>query len=315
MILHILWMILKFIGITLLVILGILVLLICIVLFTPFRYQAAISCKGTTESLEGEIKVSWLAHLIAAQINLDGGEVKILARAAWKNLYDSAKENAEKHVDEDSEKSKSADQNQKQAESMETPASEKEAKPSLITEKHDASPNAETSGESREHEEMPEKSFLPFSFLKKIWNVITGIWEKIKYTIGRICDNIKILSEKKEKILDFLNDEVHQGAFQKTLKEVKRLLIVLCPRKINGNIRFGFDDPYLTGKTLAVLGALYPLWGETLSVTPEFDTKIFEGDIFIRGKVRIAGFVRTVAALLLDKQVRRTIRDVRKFRL
>lgn len=126
---------------------------------------------------------------------------------------------------------------------------------------------------------------------------------------------MEVLSEKKDHIMEFLNEDAHQSAFKSVMRELKRLLRVLCPGKIRGNVRFGFDDPYLTGKTLAALGALYPFWARTLFVTPEFEEKVFEGDIFIKGKLRVISFIKSAAALLWQREVRKTVRDIRKFKL
>lgn len=332
MILHILWLILKFIGMALLVILGIMVLLICVVLLTPVRYRAAIACKGTIDSLKGEIKAVWLCHLISVKVDMDGKDVRIFARAAWKKLYDSAKEKADAEDDREAGRLLSRE---KEAEVQKTEIPKVDTKPQQVLsqeerEQRQKAPMPENATQlsktlaEQDTAEMPglsefsekqKKSFRPFAFFKKIGNAIAGIWEKIKYTFDRICANIEILSEKKDKVFDFLNDEVHQGAFKKTMSELKRLLSVLWPGKITGNVRFGFDDPYLTGKTLAVLGILYPCWAKKLSVTPEFEKKVLEGDIFIKGKIRAGSFVRVGIALLLNKQVRRTIRDIRKFKL
>lgn len=332
MILHMAWLILKFIGIALLAILGILVLLICIVLFVPLRYRAAIACKGTKESLRGEVRLSWLCHLISVRITLDGGDVKVLARAAWKKLYDTGKEivgEAAETIEADAsnaqareikepqpvpEAAEDADLQPEQSGETVTsfPADEPEEMKEKTKPDGACSNQKEEDGISGRH---PRKGFHPILFLKKIKNAIAGIWEKIKYTFDRIYANMEVLSEKKDHIMEFLNEDAHQSAFKSVMRELKRLLRVLCPGKIRGNVRFGFDDPYLTGKTLAALGALYPFWARTLFVTPEFEEKVFEGNIFIKGKLRVISFIKSAAALLWQREVRKTVRDIRKFKL
>ena len=65
MILHIIGLILKIIGIILLVILGILLLVIGVLLFVPLRYELRAEFPGKLEDAEGNLKISWMLHLIA----------------------------------------------------------------------------------------------------------------------------------------------------------------------------------------------------------------------------------------------------------
>ena len=61
--LHILWLILKFILIILGILLGLLLLAVLLVLFCPVRYKAsAFKTEGSWNQIEGEGVVSWLFH-------------------------------------------------------------------------------------------------------------------------------------------------------------------------------------------------------------------------------------------------------------
>ena len=65
------------------------------------------------------------------------------------------------------------------------------------------------------------------SFYQRILSWI----QKIKCTFGKLCDKIKALSGKKEKLEEFLRDEVHKGAYHKCKKELFRLMKYLKPKK------------------------------------------------------------------------------------
>ena len=67
--LHILFLILKIIGIILAVILGLLLLAICIVLFVPICYKADLHGSGNARELMVHAKVSWLFGLIKAVLD------------------------------------------------------------------------------------------------------------------------------------------------------------------------------------------------------------------------------------------------------
>ena len=85
--LHILLLVLKIIGIIIAAILGILVLLLCIVLFVPFRYEIKGRSEGDAPSLKGKIKVTWLLHLFRADVYYK--DQKLIWRirfAFWKRM-------------------------------------------------------------------------------------------------------------------------------------------------------------------------------------------------------------------------------------
>ncbi|MBQ5849513.1 MAG: DUF2953 domain-containing protein, partial [Lachnospiraceae bacterium] len=63
--LHNLLGILKIIGIILAVIVGLILLIICVVLFTALRYELKLAANGDVKNIEADIKFSWLLHLIS----------------------------------------------------------------------------------------------------------------------------------------------------------------------------------------------------------------------------------------------------------
>lgn len=318
MILHILLLILKFIGIAIAVLLGLLFLLLCIVLFVPVRYQIWFRCAGTKESLEVDVKASWLLRLIAARVNVRGSDTKIHVRAAWKTILPGKEaEGNASEPDMPQPKIKDAqigtDMPQSQMEA--TQAERMQVEEKMIPEQSLEQSFAEGRKKEDSGEKQKKKQVSLIGKLRKLWNKITGIWEKIKYTIAGICDKINVFTAKKDHLVEFLTQETHQNAFRFGVGELKRTFLVLKPKELRGKLRFGFSDPYLTGKALAVLGVLYPFLGDTLEVTPEFEEAALEGEVFVRGKIRFGTFVRTAVRFLKNREVRATVRDIRKFRL
>lgn len=147
-----------------------------------------------------------------------------------------------------------------------------------------------------------------------LWNKIKAIWVKIKYTITGICDKIEVFIERKDRLTEFLAQEEHRKAFSVGVSELRRILSILKPKELRGKLRFGFSDPYLTGNTLALLGIVYPFLGDSLEITPEFEECVLEGEVFAKGKLRVGTFVRTAIRLLRSRELRMTVRDIRKFR-
>ena len=144
---------------------------------------------------------------------------------------------------------------------------------------------------------------------------IEQITEKIKCTYHKFCDKINEITEKKDKISDFLTDETHKKAFLKLKNEAFHLLKKLKPKKIQGEITFGFEDPSLTGRLLAWISMIYPWIGEHTDITPDFEHRTLSGDLSIRGRLYVITPVVTAIRLILSKAVRRSFKDIRNFKL
>lgn len=147
---------------------------------------------------------------------------------------------------------------------------------------------------------------------KSLTDKIAAFFEKIKYTFDRMCAKIRILLEKKEIVTGFLTSEIHQSAFQKCLAELKKMLFRLRPRRVAGEIRFGFEDPSLTGRVLAGLSMAFPYWGDHVRCSPDFEEKVLEGRLSVGGSLRLLPAAAMGWNLLWSRNVRRTIRDARR---
>ena len=158
----------------------------------------------------------------------------------------------------------------------------------------------------------PADEETPFLF-EKIAGRLRAFFQKIKYTFQRLCGKIKTLSEKKEKVKEFLADEVHRRAFHKTKPEFSRLMRRIRPKKLKGTVHYGFEDPYHTGQVLAALGVAYPWLGEAVSVYPDFEKRILQGDLYVKGTVRALYVVLLIWKLVWCKDVRTTYHHIRSF--
>lgn len=318
--LHTLFLILKIIGIILAVILGLVLLVICIVLFVPICYRADLHGSGSAKELTVHAKVSFLFGLIKAVFALENGKTDLSVRIAWKKLGDSDPVE-DKAKDRDGEMPKP----EKKAVMQKSQTIQKE-------EQQDGTPNRITDKAVEDETEKIEKTeqsakIYPESTEKKqrkkkerkedsdSASKIEQITEKIKCTYRKFCDKINQITEKKDKISDFLADETHKNAFLKLTNEAFHLLKILKPKKIQGEITFGFEDPSLTGRILAWISMIYPWIGEHTDITPDFEHRTLSGDLRIRGRLYVITLVVTAIRLILSKAVRRSFKDIRNFKL
>lgn len=150
--------------------------------------------------------------------------------------------------------------------------------------------------------------------LQRLVEKIKGICCKIKCTIRNICDKIKKLLEKKDKLSRFLRDETHVKAFKKAKKEVFRLLRRLRPKKFLLQAEFGFDDPSWTGRALAAVAPFYPYFEECVSLKPDFTGKALKGKLYVKGRIRFCHFAVLAWKLFFSRNVRRTYKDIKNFK-
>lgn len=318
--LHILFLILKIIGIILAVILGLILLVICIVLFVPICYKADLHGSGNARELTVHAKVSWLFGLIKAVFALENGKTDLSVRIAWKKLWDSnpVEDKAEDRAEEKPTLEKKAVMQEKQVIQKEE---QQNGTPNRITDKvvEDETEKIEKTEQSAKiYPESTEKKQRKKKERKEdsdSASKIEQITEKIKCTYRKFCDKINEITEKKDKISDFLTDETHKNAFLKLKNEAFHLLKKLKPKKIQGEITFGFEDPSLTGRLLAWISMIYPWIGEHTDITPDFEHRTLSGDLSIRGRLYVITPVVTAIRLILSKAVRRSFKDIRNFKL
>lgn len=318
--LHILFLILKIIGIILAVILGLILLVICIVLFVPICYKADLHGSGNARELTVHAKVSWLFGLIKAVFALENGKTDLSVRIAWKKFGDSdpVEDKAEDRIEEKPKPEKKSVMQEKQVIQGEE---KQDDTTNRITDKavEDQTEKAEKSEQSaKTRPESAEKKQRKKKDRKEdsdSASKIEQITEKIKCTYHKFCDKINEITEKKDKISDFLTDETHKNAFLKLKNEAFHLLKKLKPKKIQGEITFGFEDPSLTGRLLAWISMIYPWIGEHTDITPDFEHRTLSGDLSIRGRLYVITPVVTAIRLILSKAVRRSFKDIRNFKL
>ena len=316
--LHILLSVLKITGIIIAAILGILVLLICIVLFVPIRYEVKAKCDGTIETLKAKGLVLWILHLIRADIYFKDKKLKWKLRIAWlkKSNQTTKKKRKEDDPDDEIKKTETVEETVKEVveeiPEAETGEKNNEAVQQKEPETHDEKDkiiNEKTSDRisKTEKECKTEKETLH--------QKIEKLTDKIKCTFQNIYDKIKEILGKKEKIALFIKDESHVKAFNKTKKVLLIMLKRLRPKKTEVNVRFGFEDPYTTGQVLAGLSMIYPFIGGITEIYPDFEQKVLKGTVYVKGKIRLWHLIVAAMKLLLCKEVRVTYKDFKNFKL
>ena len=333
--LQILFMILKILGILLLVILGIILAVLLLVLFVPIRYRADASFD---EKPVGGVAVSWLLHLITVRVNYDGS-VKALVKVLWFRLFDKTVWPAEEsplpeetEVTEPTEVIEPVEQitvveAAEPVESAEALIPDKLAEPKPAettparpesTESASVKPKAAepepTAEEPKAAESTPVMSTEPEkkteSLIEKLAALLQNMTTKISCTYQQICGKVDARQKKLESVRTFLADHENQMTLRLLWKQLKKLLRHILPRKLSGRVRFGFDDPATTGQILTYVSPFYGLYAKTLKLEPVFDEKVIEGELHVKGHIRVATLLWIVIRVFLNKNFRLLLKKV-----
>ena len=336
--LQILFLIIKIIGILLAALLGLAFLLLLLVLFVPVRYRAY----GIRSSREcrAEGRVSWLLRLFCIPFSFQDGELEIKVKILGFTVLDPLKgeeeafrEPVQKKTEQSAGKKEEFEASpQGKTEAAVRPASggavERTAEPEETAErKEPAKPEgmgeAERFEECEREEPGDEASEGRFSrFLRELLRFFRAVirffmkiprkLKNLKCTFQRFCDKIKRMVKRYREMKAFALDERTKAAVSLVWKQAGILLGQALPRKIRGRLHFGTEDPALTGQILGAIGIFYPLFMDNVKVEPDFEKPALEGELSLKGRLRIVTVLRIAWRLYRDKNVRYVYRKLNR---
>ena len=332
--LQILFLIIKIIGIILAVLLGLALLILLLVLFVPVRYQAY----GIRSSREcrAEGRVSWLLRLLCIPFSFQDGELEIKVKLLGFTILDPLKGEEEafrEPVQRKTEQSAGKKEGtagadaEKEEETAEENAGEADASGSFEASQADetetsARPASEGAGEAaaESEDEASEGRFSRgFRELRRFLRAVIRFFRKIprklknlKCTFQRFCDKIKRMVKRYREMKAFALDERTKAAVSLVWKQAGVLLGQALPRKIRGRLHFGTEDPALTGQILGAIGIFYPLFMDNVKVEPDFEKPALDGELSLKGRLRIVTVLRIAWRLYRDKNVRYVYRRLNR---
>lgn len=258
---HILLLILKIIGIILLSIL----MLALIILVYPITYVGKMSGQLENKEIQAKVRFGWLFNLIYAALWLEDREIKYSLRVlgipiiSWKKKDRTADIEKDK-IDIEAEKDLKSDNNTKKQIFYEK---------LKITTKN-----------------LKQK-------IDNICEIVKDKKETTKEKIKRLCgiiknkqQNTKSVFQKIKEINEFIKKNSTKEAYRYGKKLVVGLLRYLSPNRVKGSVKFGFEEPHMTGECLGYIGMAYGMFNinpKKMEVLPDFEQKILEGKITFKG--------------------------------
>lgn len=318
---HILFMILKALGILLLVLLFLVLLIVCTVLFLPFCYRAQVLKEEEGFAcVKASGRVSWLFGAVAltASYEEQKPEAQILLFGAsletWKRRLKKIRRGEASVPRTEENETENAPEAEKTAEQKAPDQKEKQQKVTAQKEQP----------EQEQEPDAPKKSILErfFGRIEYLPEKLLNLASRLLQTAFRLLElpfrlleklEQKIqagrrLKRKWESVKKFFRSKMFREALLHAKKEVLYFLKKAAPKKVTGTVRFGFDDPALTGETLGILGMIYGKLPKDLSIQPDFEQEILRGDVRMKGSFQAVTAAGIALRLFREQNLRKTIR-------
>lgn len=314
--------VLKIIGITILIILGLLLCILLLALFVPVRYCG----QGEYhKDIVAKLRASWLLHLVSVRGMYQNGQaIHVVLKVLGITVYDNLKADSKKtkHKKAKSTKNKTEGVGEIQAASSEKSVTDEVlSKEEQLEEERGDDFCAEISTEPK----MPAADGFggetairrekKLGIVQKIKNILTkfvNFFKNIKFTFHKVCDTIVRIKDNINYYLKILQTDSAKRALTVCQKQLVYVLRKISPQKYRVNLHMGFEDPAVMGEVLAIWGMCYPLHMGNIDLQPEFGQSVMEGDFSFRGHVSVAVFVRVACILFFDKDFKRLLRHLRR---
>lgn len=140
-------------------------------------------------------------------------------------------------------------------------------------------------------------------------SIISRIKKSFKHAKERLIDNLKHIREKKDSIIGFLKNPDNQRLFRFLKKSIKKLLKHILPRRTKGYVKYGFDDPYYTGKLLSYISLFSIAYNNDIKVIPAFDKQVIDFDFNYKGHMQLAIVLYILLRVWFDKDFKRVYNE------
>lgn len=296
--LSILWMMIKILLLILASLLGLALLVLLLLLFVPIRYEIHMERQ---ERFWMKGRISWLFALIRLPADYENGELtaklKILC-FTWKDFFteeQEIKEKAKNILAEPEEENEKEEQEvtQEQPPGKETLSKAAQGIPAPMIQDTLHTSRLEKPGRNR-------PSF--FGFLKSLC--------RIPRKIKNLGHSLHRCRRKLQRLKRFVTDERTKTALSLIWQEAVFFLQKIRPKKLEGYLHFGTEDPARTGEILGGLSLFYPIFQDDVRMEPDFSKKVLEGELHAKGHIRILTMIRMFWRLYRDPNVQFVYRMV-----
>lgn len=308
--------ILKLIGWIILGVLGIILGILLFVLFSAVRYR--IDGKKE-EKLEGEIRIAWLFGILSAVTAWQDGlhiKIKIFGKTVGKKNR-RPKTETKTYPETVSEERDELEEKQKALEKLLDEKERIEPKKTKAEKKKPLKDKSEKQKSEKQKSEKQKSEKQKINLREKLAAIIQKLWCSFEKLCGKLKqiqekwnalqDKWNWVQEKRIFIMEYIQKPENQKSTRLILRQIKKIFRHVLPRKGSSSITFGREDPYTMGKIVSYASAVYPFTHNLLTFHPVFGENILEGEVHLRGRIRLGVILGHILRLLFDKNIRRQL--------
>lgn len=285
--------ILKWLGILVLALLGLVILIIALLCLVPLRYRLK---ARVAEGIKARGDVTWLLHFlhvwlgainaqILCRIKTLGFCLKKLHLGNWGEEEEKAGAEEKKEASGPEEKKKEAPVRKDKENKTQKPreSEKKESESVMKKDKYDRLFEALEKEEKRRAQEQKEPE-------EELSGADKARLEKIRHLIRQVQD--------------FWEDEKNRDAVILIRRQLLKLGRHLVPTHFLLEGEIGLKDPAATGELIGKIYRFYPLYGEHIRLQGVFDRQTVNLYTELKGRIRLGIFVEILVRLLLNKRCR-----------
>ncbi len=285
-------------GIILLIILGLILFVLLIILFVPITYRVNGIINQERKAVNA--KIGWLFGILRFNFSYEK-EIQWQLKLLWIDLTGRLKKSPQENAGIQPPIQETSTQ---ETPMQETPIQEIPVQEVPVRE----APVREAPKEStKEPDRVTEAADTPIppkkSFSEKINDLIT----KIQALFAKLQD----IKKKAAYYAALLQEDDTKHLISHCLKVISNILKSIRPRKLQINLLMGFEEPDVTGKVYGLLCMLYPYYGNDIHISPDFEKKILDGTLHVKGRIFICILLWNALKILLDRKLYRVIRKLK----
>ena len=146
-----------------------------------------------------------------------------------------------------------------------------------------------------------------------------SFFEKLSGKLSQVTDRLRGMQQKTARLKQqtayykrIWDQPQTRQAIRVGFYELGEIIRHVLPRKLGVFGIVGTGDPASTGQIMAIQGMLYPWHKGNIRLEPDFEEKYIEGELHLKGRIRLGTLGICGLRILLNKNVRRLIRILRK---
>lgn len=292
--------ILSIIGIVLACILGVVIVLLLLILLCPVIYRIDGTAKDNKYT--AKIRIKYLFGIVRAGYDYpEPGN--IYAKAAWFTLYDSSKGNDDQDESKNLKSDASYEDTSEEGAEFEALDIDSYGNPIEKHETEESTKDSVSNSKSKKNKSNTSKTnnnkphiINPMYYIKKAW-------ENFRY---KVIVKIQYLIKDIKYYYALWEHDDTQALFNSVKKRGLKMLKIIAPKKGKVDLIFGADSPDTTGKIYGICCALFTKWPKTFNIVPDFENKIIEGSLYIKGYFNLFSLAVHALPIILSKKLRLT---------